>query len=620
MKLRLILLLSSLTIISACSGTKPSGSQTFQPSDRHIQAKDVETSQGNGDIPQANKRTIPLEPPKPSNRVETYSVVVTNVPAQEILFALARDAKINLDITPGVQGNVTINAINQTLPQILNRISKQVEMRYEFDNGNLIVMPDSPYLKTYKIDYVNMTRDSDGGISNSTQVGGGGAAGNAGGGAGGNNSKLSIVSSSKNHFWERLESNIKDILRETDKILPDGSSETSVQRSSSSSTTGTGVQQSSSNSKKQAAAKGGIENSPNAASIEDEGTTVTSRNTFREAASVISNPENGIITVRATSKQHEKIQEFISNVMTNSHRQVLIEATIVEVRLSKQYQHGINWQSLRSGSNGFQASQLGTGTQLPALAGTAGNIFTLDYKSPNSGIGALSAAVQLMDSFGTVKVLSSPKLSVMNNQTAMLRVVDNYVYFTIQANTTTNQTSSQTTYTTTPNSVPIGFTMSVTPQINDNDSVLLNMRPSITRLFGYVNDPNPSLSNPCAGVPNCTTQPVVSKIPQTQTREMESVLRIENNQIAVMGGLMQDEIDNFSDEIPFLGRIPFLGNLFKNRNDTNIKSELVIFIRPIVIKEASIDGDFSEFRSNLPNSDFLEDKSRKIEPQEKQKL
>jgi general secretion pathway protein D len=619
MKLRLILLLSSLAILSACSGIKPHGTETFQPSDRHIQAKDVEASQGNSDIPQASKRTIPLQPPKPASRVETYSVVVTNVPAQEILFALARDAKINLDITQGVQGNVTINAINQTLPQILNRISKQVEMRYEFDNGNLIVMPDSPYLKTYKIDYVNMTRDSDGGISNSTQVGGGGATGAPAGGAAANNSKLSIVSSSKNHFWERLESNIKDILRETDKILPDGSSETSVQRNSTTSTTGTGAQPVST-SKKQVAAKGGIENSPNAASIEDEGTTVTSRNTFREAASVISNPENGIITVRATSKQHEKIQEFIAHVMTNSHRQVLIEATIVEVRLSKQYQQGINWQSLRSGSNGFQALQLGTGTQLPSLAGTAGNIFTLDYKSPTSGVGALSAAVQLMDSFGTVKVLSSPKLSVMNNQTAMLRVVDNYVYFTIQANTTTNQTSSQTTYTTTPNSVPIGFTMSVTPQINANDSVLLNMRPSITRLFGFVNDPNPSLSNPCAGVANCTTQPVVSKIPQTQTREMESVLRIENNQIAVMGGLMQDEIDHFSDEIPFLGRIPFLGNLFKNRNDTNIKSELVIFIRPIVIKEASIDGDYSEFRSNLPNSDFLEDKSRRIEQPEKQKL
>ena len=597
MKLCRALLFASICSISACSTTKPVETPTLPPSARHLQAKDAATTGSIDAIPKVSNRNIPLLPPKPGIKIETYSIVVTDVPAQEILFALARDAKVNLDIAPGIQGNVTINAINQTLPQILNRISKQVEMRYELDNGNLIVMPDSPYLKIYKIDYVNMVRDVDGGISNSTQVGGSSTTGATGStGIAGNSSKVSISNTSKNHFWERLESNIKDILRETDKILPDGSSETSVQHSSNSSTTGTGAQPAA-NSKKQIVAKGGIENSPNAAAISDEGTTVTQRNTFREAASVISNPENGIITVRATAKQHEKIQEFVAQVMSNAHRQVLIEATIVEVRLSRQYQQGVNWSSLRSGSSGFQASQIGSGT-LPST--NTGSIFTLDYASPVSGIGALAASVKLMESFGTVKVLSSPKLSVMNNQTAMLRVVDNYVYFSIQAITTTNQTSTLTTYTTTSNSVPIGFTMSVTPQINDNNSVLLNLRPSITRLFGYVNDPNPDLAK--AGV--------VSQIPETQTREMESVLRIENNQIAVMGGLMQDEIHNLSDEVPFLGRIPLLGNLFKYRNDTNIKSELVIFIRPIVLKEASIEGNFNEYRGNLPEANFFADKIR----------
>jgi len=619
MNLRHIILFSSLFFLSACSGTTALNLETpLQPSEKHLNSKDVASAQGGNDIPQASKRNIPLPPPKPSSKVETYSVVVTNVPAQEILFALARDAKINLDIAPGVQGNVTINAINQTLPQILSRISKQVEMRYELDNGNLIVMPDSPYLKTYKIDYVNMTRDSDGGISNSTQVGGGNTPGSAGStGAAGNNSKLSINSSSKNHFWERLESNIKDILRETDKILPDGSSETSVQRSSNANTTGTGAQSSSNSKRKSAAANGGIDSSPNAAAIEEEGMTVTSRNTFREAASVISNPENGIITVRATSKQHEKIQEFISHVMTNSHRQVMIEATIVEVQLSKEYQQGVNWNTALKSSSGFSAAQGNLPVANPAITGTipstnTGSIFTLNYNGNSSALGALAASVKLMESFGTVKVLSSPKLSVLNNQTAMLRVVDNYVYFTVTATPgiVSAGVSTVATYTTTPNSIPIGFTMSVTPQINDNDSVLLNMRPSITRLFGYVNDPNPTLAQ--AGV--------VSQIPETQTREMESVLRIDNNQIAVMGGLMQDQINNKSDGVPGLSSIPFFGNFFKYRNDTSTKSELVIFIRPIVIKEASVEGDFSDYRNNLPNDDFFKNNPGKDEPQEKQKL
>jgi general secretion pathway protein D len=593
MKLHHVLLLSSLFCLSACSGIKHADTYPLQPSAQHIH--DTDTHRDNS-IPQANKRVTPLPFPKPSRKIETYSVIVTNVPAQEILFALARDAKVNLDIHPGIHGSVTLNAINQTLAQILNRISKQLDIRYELDNGNLTVMPDSPYLRTYQIDYVNMTRDADGGISNATQVESPPSSNI--GGVIGNNSNLSIKSSTKNHFWERLESNVKDILRETDKILPAGSSETFIQQNSNTSTTGTGIPPSN-NGKKQVAIKGGIENSPNAAAISGEGTTVTRLNTFREAASVITNPENGIMTVRATSKQHEKIQEFISHIMTSSHRQVLIEATIVEIRLSEQYQQGVNWSNLNAtGISGFQLSQNGSGT---LTAANTGNLFTLNYSGTSSDVGTIAASIKMMESFGTVKVLSSPKLSVMNNQTAMLRVVDNYVYFTISATTvsSTGGAPAVTTYSTTSNSVPVGFTMAVTPQINESDTVLLNLRPSITRLFGFVNDPNPDLAK--AGV--------VSQIPQTQTREMESVLRIENNQIAVMGGLMQDEINHQSDETPLLGRIPLIGGLFKYRNDKNMKSELVIFLRPIVIKEASTEADYSQLRDKLPNSDFFNNHS-----------
>jgi general secretion pathway protein D len=570
------------------------GTKQFTPSDKHIQQSNADTTQAAGNIPQPSKRTVVLPLPKPAAKVETYSVVVTNLPARDILFALARDAKVNIDIHPGVQGEVTLNAINQTLPQILDRIAKQVDMRYELDNGNLIVMPDSPFLRTYKIDYVNMSRDSDGGISNATQVGGGAAGGAT---TAGNNSQLSIKNSSKNHFWETLVRNITDILRETDKILPEGSSETVVEQNNATSTTGIGTQP---NSGKKSV-KPGIENSPNAATIEGEGVTVTRRSTFREAASVISNPESGIITVRATGKQHEKIQDFISQVMRNARRQVLIEATIAEVRLNSNFQQGIDWSRLRSGTKGFALTQAGS----PGLPSTkTGSMMVLEYLNPTSKLGNLSASVSLLESFGDVKVLSSPKISVMNNQTAMLRVVDNLVYFTIKADTTTNQTTTTTTYTTTAITVPTGFTMSVTPQINDSDTVLLNLRPSISRLLGYVNDPNPALA--AAGV--------TSRIPQLQTREMESVLKIDNNQIAVLGGLMQDEINNLTDGVPVLGDIPVAGSLFKNRNDTKTKTELVIFLRPVVIKDSSINGDYSDYRNNLPDANFLKSENEKSKP------
>ena len=563
MRSRNIAYLCTVSVIVAACGTKP-----LQPSDKHIQRPDSQPAAAA--IPQPLKRSATLPPPKPAAKAETYSVIVTNLPAQEILFTLARDAKINLDIHPGIQGTVTLNALNQTLPQILSRIAKQVDMRYELDNGNLVVMPDTPYLNHYKIDYVNMARDSESSIVNSMQVSNAGSTASATG-PGTNNSSISVKNTSRNHFWETLVKNIEDILRETDKEIVIGRRANSPQPVTA--TGGTAP----------ASGRGGPETNTAESDYKNYQTLL--------AASVIANPETGIITVRATGKQHGKIQEFLDQIMSNARRQVMIEATIVEVRLNDNYQQGINWSALiKAEGKRFKIVQGSTG--LPTAAAVTSGILGV---ITNPTATTIAAQVSLLETFGTIKVLSSPKLSVLNNQTAVLKVVDNLVYFTIKADTTTNQTSSITTFTTTPNTVPIGFTMSVTPQISDSDSVLFNLKPSISRLLSYINDPNPSLA----------TAGVVSRIPQTQTREMESVLKIDNNQIAVMGGLMQDEINNNTDAVPGLSGIPVAGNLFTHRNDTSTKTELVIFLRPMVIKDASLEGDFSAYRDTLPDRNFF---------------
>lgn len=581
MKYSHVLFFVASVSLVAC-GTRP-----IKPSTQHIQQSSAAAAQAGAEIPQPIRHAVVLPPPKPAAKVETYSVVVTNLPAREVLFALARDAKINIDIHPGIEGSVTINAIDQTLPQILDRISQQVAMRYELNDSRLAVMPDSPYLKNYKIDYVNMARDADGGISNTTQVGG-----SAGTGAGGNNSQVSIKNASRNHFWDTLVKNIADILNETDKEIVVGRRASSEAVKSS--------------DEKESGAK--TENEGKASAATQQKSSEQEFKDYRtlQAASVISNPEAGIITVRATGKQHAKIREFIVQVMRSARRQVLIEATIAEVTLSSNYQQGINWARLLAAgqTKGFSLGQAISSQQLPTDATAAVGSFVLNYTNPTSRLGSLSASVSLLESFGDVKVLSSPKLSVMNNQTAMLRVVDNLVYFTVKADTVTNQTTTTTTFTTTAVTVPTGFTMSITPQIDDSDTVLLNLRPSITRLLDYVDDPNPDLKK--AGV--------TSQIPILQTRELESMLKIGNNQIAVMGGLMQDEVNNQTDGIPGLSRIPGAGNLFKNRNDTKKKTELVIFLRPVVIKEASLDGDFAAFRGNLPKADFLQPEGGKESP------
>ena len=570
-------------LLTACAPSTLSGG----PSTGHLRADSVPKTQGA--IPQPVQQTVSLPRPKNSGKTETYSVVVNNVKVQDLLFALARDAKLNVDIHPGITGYVSLNAIDQTLPQLLSRISKQVDMRFELDGPNLAVMPDTPFLKNYKIDYVNMARDVTGTVSTNTQIStsalsatGGGAAG------GGNTSRIQIENKSKNRFWESLEKNLKDLLHETDKIFPEGSTETVMEQNTSQSTTGTGAQTGTPTTSRIAQAAQTLAGSPNPAAMQNSGATVVKRMTFREAASVISSPESGVITVRATSRQHEKVQEFIDRVMSSARRQVLIEATIVEVTLSDGYQQGIEWSRITSGSE-YSITRPTVSTNVP----NAVSPYVLKYKSLNPL--NLLATVDLLRSFGNVKVLSSPKLSVLNNQTATLKVSEDYVYFNVKSDTTTTANVGTTVgVTTTPQSVSVGFFMSLTAQISDGDTVTLNVRPSISSISELKRDPNPIIPK---DIPNY--------IPQIRTREIESLMRIESGDIAVLGGLMEDRMDNKTGRVPGFGDIPFFGELFNTRSNSSSKSELVILLRPTVIKDASISGDYSSFKDTLPDRDFF---------------
>lgn len=579
--------LPAATLITGCA------SPTIRaPAASHLLAGSTALATGQPPAPV----TLPPLPPRPKagDKTETYSVVVNKVPVHDLLFALARDAKINVDIHPGISGQVTLNAVGQTLPQLLRRIARQVDMRFESDGPNLVVMPDTPFLRNYPVDYVNMSRDTSGSLAVATQlVGGiGGTAGSVPGAlAAGNNSTTRIENKAQHRFWETLVQNAKDILRETDKILPEGSSETVVEEAATQSTTGTGSTPGASGKRALQAAPVSLAGSPNAATLQNAGTTVVRRTTFREAASVIAHPETGILTVRATARQHEKLQEFLDKVQRAAQRQVMIEATLVEVQLSNNYQQGIDWSRVASGS--------GFGLSLSGPVATTSGLFTLSY-----GNDGFSGMIKLLDTFGTTKVLSSPKLSVLNNQTAILKVVDNNVYFTIKADTSQNQTTTITTYTTTLNQVPVGFVMNVTPQISESDTVLLNVRPSVSRIVGTVRDPNPALKKSSA---NAFAEDIVSEIPIIRTREMESMLRIQNGNVAVMGGLMEDALQNKDSTVPGLGRIPLLGEAFTQRNETATKSELVVFLRPTIIRDASIGGDYAGLREHLPKPDFFTD-------------
>jgi general secretion pathway protein D len=311
------------------------------------------------------------------------------------------------------------------------------------------------------------------------------------------------------------------------------------------------------------------------------------------------NPESGVVTVRATSRQHEKIQEFIDRVITSSRRQVLIEATIVEVQLGDGYQQGIQWDRLRKdGSTKFSI----TPASVNSNVGTAVSPFTISF-SQLGGAFDLAGVVDLLQSYGTAKVLSSPRLSVMNNQTALLKVVENFVYFNVKADTTsTANVGTTVAVTTTPQSVSVGLVMTVTPQISGGDGVILNVRPTISSISELKEDPNPSIP---AGVKNY--------VPQIRTREIESVMRVNSGEVAVLGGLMEDGVNWKTGRVPIVGQIPLIGELFNTRNNSATKSELVIFLRPVIIKDASLNGDYAGYRSQLPGADFF-NQTREAQP------
>ncbi len=534
-------------LLAACSGLVPPPPPS---SAAHLRPDPAPAA---GPIPRIVEQAPFLPPPVPIPPSEKYTVVVHEVPVKELLFALARDAAVNVDVDPGIDGIVTLNAIDQTLPQILDRIARQVDMRYEIRDKNLLVMPDRPYFRSYTVDYVNLSRDTTGTINVATQIATTGAGeigegGGGGGGAGNNNSTTAITNTANNRFWLTLTRNIQALVGET----PSGSAQD-----------------------------------------------------LPVTGSVIPNPEAGLINVRGTAKQHEAVQVFIDRVLANAQRQVLIEATVVEVTLNDRYQQGIDWRVLhKPGEDGFDAFQFLTGNLGPAAAAFAqgggpppaailgaANSFVLNYSNTDDSK-RIDVVVQLLRQFGDLRILSSPRIMALNNQAAVLKVVENVVYFEVdvEPGVVTGNTQSAPAIETTAKTVPVGLVMTVTPQVDENRSVTLNMRPTISSITQFVNDPSPDLA----------AANTVNAVPQIQVREMESVLKVNNGQIAVLGGLIQDSVRQDSNRIPLLADMPVFGDaFFKSHDNQYQRSELVIFLRPVVINNPSIEADFSDYRPFL---------------------
>lgn len=285
------------------------------------------------------------------------------------------------------------------------------------------------------------------------------------------------------------------------------------------------------------------------------------------------------MTVIATKRQHRRVDEYLDRVNRLSSAQVLIEAKVVEVTLDDGYESGINWRTLFNDGANVAARFGATVASGPFSTPTTATANVLTFAVDRGDLGTV---LSFVENFGTTRTLSSPRLTVLNNQPAILKVAENHVYFTLDVERETDDDTGDTLVTVSSkiNTVPIGLVMTVQPAINpDTGTIIMTTRPTISRITDFVADP---------GVAIASDTQVESTVPVVEVRELDSILRMHSGEIMVMGGLMEERVSNEEQGIPGLADIPWFGRLFKAETDSTQTVELVIFLRATVLAGSNV--------------------------------
>lgn len=287
-----------------------------------------------------------------------------------------------------------------------------------------------------------------------------------------------------------------------------------------------------------------------------------------EGRSVMVMPQAGLVTVRAMPNEIRSVKEFLAISEEHVQRQVILEARILEVSLSDGYQQGINWTEVlaNSGSTDFQFSST-AGSLGDAISASLGGITSLSFVNKD-----FSGVLNLLQTQGNVQVLSSPRVTAINNQKAVIKVGDDEYFVT---DVSSQSTVTAATSSTTPNIelTPFfsGIALDVTPQIDAQGGVLLHVHPSVIE------------TEEQEKVVTLNEEQFVLPLAASNIRESDTIIHARSGEIVVIGGLMQSIISETESKTPLLGDIPLLGNLFKNRQETETKKELVILLRPTVV-------------------------------------
>ena len=475
-----------------------------------------------------------LQPPRLDE--PRFDISVANAPADVFFMSLVADTDINMVVHPSVTGSISLDLKKVTVGDVMALAREVYGYEYsETDNG-YIVLPARIQSRIFHVNYLNISRDG--------------------------SSSMTVSSG-------QIATGTDDSIGSDDSVTSDQTTTSPVQSSS-------------------------IKTTSKADFWANLLATVQAIVGHGEGRSVVVDQHAGLVVVRAMPGELRDVEAYLSSAQQNLQRQVILEAKVVEVELNDSHQSGIDWAGLTSRTGdavfgGVAGIRNGNATLFSDTgdldaSGTLSGIDDAAFSNLFAIGGAtddFAVLLRLLDTQGEVQVLSSPRVSTVNNQKAVIKVGSDEFFVTrISTDTTTGTNATTTTPDITLTPFFSGIALDVTPQISQDDQVILHIHPSVSE----VNDQTK----------NITIGGQVQQLPLalSTVRESDSVVKARSGQVVVIGGLMQNRLANDDASVPGLGQIPFLGRMFGQKRKANVRSELVILLKPIVVNDSATWSDY----------------------------
>lgn len=464
---------------------------------------------------------------KDTKSSERFDVSVKDMPAAQFFAGLVKGTKFNMMVSPKVEGSVTLDLRNVTIPDVLNAVHSIYGYDYKVTSYGYQVFPAQLQTRMFTVNYLNVNRKG----TSTTSISSGqfSASHDKDNNSGTSSSGSSTASSTSS---SGSSSSSSDVLQPASSVVTDTQSDFWM------------------------TLKGTL------------GVIIGNEKGHR----VIVNPGAGLVIVKATPAELNQVANYLDQLQSTMTRQVIIDAKIMEVTLNKGFQAGINWKVLGFETSGADGVTGTTGNPLAAALGTFGNVLTLGMSSGAD----FRSVIKALSSQGNVQVLSSPRIATLNNQKAVIKVGTDQFYIT-DVNSDTTGSGTDTTTSSGFQLTPFfsGIALGVTPQISADGAVTLHIHPVVSDV---ISDPQ-----------NITISGKNDQFPlaKSTVRESDSIVHAKDGQVVVIGGLMESKTEENIASVPFLGKIPFLGAAFRRTQQKSVKTELIILLRPIVVNNQS---------------------------------